>query len=225
VIAFYYKKRTSFAPQLDLPITIFPQNTEISITIYEKYNWQIGGEFINTIEEYPNRLGVRRLVEKDILSGNISVKLAKNHVKDTYTYLVDESTYNLLSNNCMLLKAIDSGTDEGKIAIEDIVKYEVGGLVSIPTSRNQIFLIFSSPIPLSVQRELLVLFNKYLNEKRQKYHSLFMTNYRDNNRKRISFDFVYKLLNYLYFEKLMQEVNYDILLGEAPKHENEPRIL
>jgi len=38
--------------------------------------------------------------------------------------------------------------------------------------------------------------NKILNEYREKYDSLFLTNYRDNNRKRISFTLVYTLINY-----------------------------
>ena len=29
-----------------------------------------------------------------------------------------------------------------------------------------------------------------------------MTNFRDNNRKRISFDFCYKMINYIYFNKI-----------------------
>ncbi len=44
-------------------------------------------------------------------------------------------------------------------------------------------------------------FNEELNQNRNKYFSYFLTNFRDNNRKRISFDLVYKFLNYIYYEK------------------------
>ena len=33
---------------------------------------------------------------------------------------------------------------------------------------------------------------------RKKYNSLFLTNFRDNDRKRISFDFCYKLITFCY---------------------------
>jgi len=51
------------------------------------------------------------------------------------------------------------------------------------------------------------LFNKEINRLRDDQFSLFLTNYRDKDRKRISFDFAYKFINYLYFFKI---------LGKAP---------
>ena len=46
------------------------------------------------------------------------------------------------------------------------------------------------------QKEICKIFNELLNSYRDKYDSLFLINYRDNNRKRISFTLVYELLNY-----------------------------
>jgi hypothetical protein len=43
-------------------------------------------------------------------------------------------------------------------------------------------------------------FNEFLNNQRDKYHSLFLTNYRESNtiaRKRISFTLVFEIVNYL----------------------------
>ena len=43
-------------------------------------------------------------------------------------------------------------------------------------------------------------FNEFMKEKRELYHSLFLTNYRESNsiaRKRISFNLVYEIVNYL----------------------------
>ncbi len=40
-------------------------------------------------------------------------------------------------------------------------------------------------------------FNNYISEQRGKYHSLFLTNYRENGRKRISFSLIYKIVSYL----------------------------
>ena len=44
-------------------------------------------------------------------------------------------------------------------------------------------------------------FNEELNKNRDKYFSYFLTNFRDNNRKRISFDLAYKFLNYIHYSK------------------------
>lgn len=45
------------------------------------------------------------------------------------------------------------------------------------------------------QKQLCKNFNDTLTNFRNKYHDLGMTNYRDYNRKRISFTFAYKLLS------------------------------
>jgi len=47
------------------------------------------------------------------------------------------------------------------------------------------------------QHELVLLFNNFINENRTKYHSLFLTNYRENGRKRISFELIYTIISYL----------------------------
>ena len=43
-------------------------------------------------------------------------------------------------------------------------------------------------------------FNEFLEAKREKYHSLFLTNYRESKdiaRKRISFDLVYQIVEFI----------------------------
>jgi hypothetical protein len=55
---------------------------------------------------------------------------------------------------------------------------------------------------VSIEKQMLIAnqFNEYLNAHRDKYHSLFMANYRESNtiaRKRISFDLVYSIVGYL----------------------------
>ena len=61
-------------------------------------------------------------------------------------------------------------------------------------------LIFKKPISIADQSKIIKIFNEKLNENRQKYLSFFLTNFRDNNRKRISFDTAYKLINLIYEE-------------------------
>lgn len=62
-------------------------------------------------------------------------------------------------------------------------------------------LIFKETISINEQIELMKKFNSELTVNRDKYFSFFLTNFRDNNRKRISFDLTYKFLNLIYYEK------------------------
>ena len=86
--------------------------------------------------------------------------------------------------------------------MDDIRKYGYDALISIKTSRNQINLVFPPFVSIDDQERLIHLFNTELNKKRNEYDSLFMTNYRDKDRKRISFNFAYDFINYLYFDVL-----------------------
>ena len=202
VIAFYYRRQKCNRNMLSFELNIYPEQTTKEILIYKQHDWQIGGDFLSKIKEYSNRLNITRLEEEDLANGDIQVKLAYNHLNKMRNFSVDKTTYQILKNNIILLKAIDTGTDEGKICLEDIRKYGCDGLVSIKTSRNQINLIFPSTISVSEQEQLIELFNIELEAKRREYDSLFMTNYRDKGRKRISFNFAYNFINYLYFNKL-----------------------
>jgi hypothetical protein len=68
------------------------------------------------------------------------------------------------------------------------------------TARSYAVLVIEPRITLEEQRDLKNKFNIYLNEYRDKYNSLFLTNYRESNsiaRKRISFGLVYEICGYL----------------------------
>ena len=66
-------------------------------------------------------------------------------------------------------------------------------------------LIFKKEVPINEQMELMKKFNSKLSVNREKYLSFFLTNFRDNNRKRISFDLAYKFLNLIYYEKTSKQ--------------------
>ncbi len=203
VIAFYYKKKSNLSSEkMEIDFSIFPENKHKLITIYKKYNWQIGGEFLIQIKKYSNKLQITRLEQEDLKSGNNTIKIALNHLKDAQEMMVDNDTWQQVKHNIIILKAIDTGTNSGRICLEDIRSYGYDALVSIKTSRNQIGLIFPPFVSIDDQEKLIHLFNTELNQKRDKYDSLFMTNFRDKGRKRISFNFAYNFINYLYFDKL-----------------------
>ena len=207
VIAFYYSKKLNKSIKQSFVLNIQPFNINKEITIYKEYDWQIGGEFLNIINSQKNILEIKRLLITDINDGSNEIHVAVNHLKDIKKIKVDLKSLHLIKSNIILLKAIDTGSNNGKICLEDIRTYNLDCLLSLLTSRNQIFLIFKNQIKIQEQEQIIKLFNDELNKKREEYFSLFLTNFRDNNRKRISFDFVYKFINYIYFTKIKGEYN------------------
>jgi len=150
-----------------------------------------------------NDLGLFRLTQDNLVNGNFRIQAAIGNLNNKDSLEVDKNYYNkVIKNNILLLKAIDTGTNEGKIKLDSIQNYDVEALISQKTSRNQIQIIFKNSIEIQKQQDLITLFNDKINEMRDEYFSLFMTNFRDKDRKRISFNFAYKLINYLYFEEL-----------------------
>lgn len=199
VIAFYYKKN-GLKDKNKISATIFPEKEKINFVIERKLGWQLGGNFINEVKNAKNHLEVFRLTENYIKSGNYSTKLALQNIKEIKNYNIHENVKNLLEKNILLLRAIDSKNGK-KIQLEDIREYDILGLIGKDTSRNMAHIIFGQEIPVEEQKKLMQEFNRELDKNRKKYFSFFLTNFRDNGRKRISFDFTYKFLNYLYEQK------------------------
>lgn len=208
VIAFYYKKKKDFfKDKFTIKTHIYPDNKIINIELNKKFGWTIGGEFSVKIKNQKNLLGVYRLTEDEILNkkGPAEITAAYNHTKTVLKLKIPEDVYKLVKSNIILLKAIDSGTEQGKISLEDVRKHEIDCLISKPSSRHMIYLIFKQKLSISEQQKIIELFNKEVNRLRDLYLSLFLTNYRDNDRKRISFDFTYKMINYLYYNQLYDQ--------------------
>ncbi len=200
VISFYFRRKKDNLEKIKIPATIFPEKKQITFTIEKNYNWQFGGDFINRIKNTQNHLGIFRLTEDYLKSGEYEVELAFQNIKDKKPLRISKDIKTLIENNILFLRAIDSKNGK-KIQLEDIRKYGVVGLVGKNTSRNMAHLIFKEEIPINDQIELMERFNEELNSGRNKYLSFFLTNFRDNNRKRISFELAYKFLNYIYDEK------------------------
>lgn len=197
VISFYYQRNGKEDKNI-IDATTFPEKKKIKIILEKKYDWQIGGNLFKKIENTKNELGIFRLTEDDIpKKGGVKVKLAYNNIKNVQEFMVNNDFLDLISKNIILLRAIDSKNGK-KIQLEDIRKYKISALVGKATSRNMAYIIFKTNLTIKSQLKLIELFNRELNFIRKKYSSLFLTNFRDNNRKRISFEFAYKLINYVY---------------------------
>ncbi len=197
VISFYFKKREDDSSENKIFATIFPDGKKVELILEKQYNWQFGGEFVNRVKKTKNYLGIFRLTEEYLRSGEYKVEMALQNIKDKKVFHINSDLKKLIGNNILFLRAIDSKNGK-KIQLEDIRDYKIKGLVGKKTSRNMAHLIFKKGIPIVDQEKLMIDFNVKLNEEREKYSSYFLTNFRDNNRKRISFDLVYKFLNYIY---------------------------
>ena len=206
VIVFYYKKKKKkkniYKDSFKIKTRIYPDKRNIFIKLVKKHGWLIGGGYINRIKSQKNELKIYRLQEKDLTNGEYGLRAAYNHIKERKVFFVSEEKRKLIKDNIILLKAIDSGSEKGKIALEDIRNYGLEGLVSKLTSRHMVQLIFGKQITINEQKKIIELFNEELKKQRKEHNSLFLTNYRDKDRKRISFKFTYKLINYLYANKL-----------------------
>lgn len=107
--------------------------------------------------------------------------------------------------NHLILTAIDTRKEKLNIKL----KKEAGihHYIGKASSRNKAHLIFKQPLSEDQQLKLKNDFNDFMQTQRDAYSDLFLTNFRDHNRKRISFNFAYKLLNYLYLENQQTKVN------------------
>ena len=153
-----------------LNIVVFPSNTKILTELNDNNNFMIGGEIYNL--KLKNTYKITRLT-------------SKNKEK---------------SNTNILVKCIDdnkkskiglSFVDEKDIYIDDTPNQ---------TARTYATLIIEPQISQEKQQELVKKFNKFLEDNRKKYNSLFLTNYRESKdiaRKRISFDLVYSITEYI----------------------------
>lgn len=216
VIAFYYRKKSDyFNDKFSIKTHIYPGDKVINIKLKKDFSWTINGEFLKIIKNQRNELGIRRLTEKDVSAkrGLMEMPAAFNHIKNIGTIKVSKNLFDYIKSNIILLKAIDSGTEKGKIALEDVRKYGIYCLVSKETSRHMVYLIFKDKMPITAQKKIIDIFNREINEMREKHSSLFLTNYRDNGRKRISFDFVYKFINYIYFNKINSKTHNKLLFS------------
>ena len=202
VIAFHYMRLKDQCDKMTLNFTIYPAGIERSYEISKNcMDWQIGGDWLKEVGKYKNKLKIGQVTRKNIESGDQKLQIAFTHVKKIQEIKVSIKTSECLSRNIILLKTLDSSATSGLLCLEDIRNYGVTTLLNKDTSRNQAHLIFPEFVTISRQEDLIREFNELILERRSFYHSLFLRNMRESGRKRISFNLVYHILNYLYFQK------------------------
>jgi hypothetical protein len=100
-------------------------------------------------------------------------------------------------NSNLYLRAIDTGSNDGRISL--IINKE--HFYGISTDRSFATIILDKKYTDEQQLFICNEFNSILEINREKYNSLFLTNFRNSTtsyaRKRISFDVAYKLISYI----------------------------
>lgn len=151
--------------------TIFPTKKQILFSLNESNNYTIGGEIYS--------------------------------LKQSPIYKIERATKYTKKTDCItniLVKCIDDSI-HSKIQLRIISEQDryIDNTVNL-TERSYATLVIEPRISLAQQTELVEQFNRLLEEYREKYNSLFLTNYRESNtiaRKRISFGLVFQLCGYI----------------------------
>jgi hypothetical protein len=100
-------------------------------------------------------------------------------------------------NSNLYLRAIDTGTNEGRIALSIKNEHFYGK----ESDRSFATLVMNKIYKREEEIKICSEFNRILELNREKYNSMFLTNFRNSTssyaRKRISFDVAYKLISYI----------------------------
>lgn len=123
------------------------------------------------------------------LGGEFFYELEKT--ESIFSRLTEKTTPDYFITDMKLI-AIDTR----KVPIH--IELDSNFFVGKPTDRTKLTFTSKEKIPIEKQELLVEKFNKTLEVFRKQYYNMLFTNYRDFNRKRIGFDFAYKLLSYLY---------------------------
>ena len=153
-----------------LNIIVYPSKTIIKTELNNNNNFMIGGDIYNL--KLKNNYKITRLTKKNIANANTNI----------------------------LVKCIDDNINS-QIGLSFVKDNEIY-VDETPnqTARTYATLIIEPSIEKDKQKQLVINFNKYLEDHRKKYNSLFLTNYRESKdiaRKRISFDLVYSISEYI----------------------------
>ncbi len=154
--------------QHETHVHLYPSNAHFTYSFAEENRFMIGGE-LYTLPMTPS----------------IQVSRVTKYNKKT-EYMTN-----------VLLKCIDDSEKSrlGLSLVADSERYI--DETEHSTARSYATLLLNEPLSTHHQKELVNRFNAFIQENRKKYHSLFLTNYRENQRKRISFEFAFQICNYL----------------------------
>jgi hypothetical protein len=216
VCAFYFELRDQEKEIDTIDVLFRPSNNIFSFQISKKHHWILGEEFYQYIDNIKHT-GIGRWTQNDMTDAfyqNDEEKIEKetkdNRKRSKGDIFIND--FNRESNECffeealndiILIRAMDTGTMDGRIGLFDIRQFSGSNkpiLLGLETSRNKAHVKFYKNYRPTIEEQLKVidLVNKKLEDFRQKYNSVFITAFRNStesySRKRISFDILYKMI-------------------------------
>lgn len=159
-----------FKNKSEINTTFYPSQKKLLIKLNAENNFIVGGNIYSWGKE--SKYEVCRLTKNNINDKNTNI-LVK---------CIDDNLHNMIC-----LKYVS----ENEIYIDKTPN---------SSARTYVTLIINPEISKSRQKKLVTEFNALLNKHRDKYNSLFLTNYRESKdiaRKRISFELVYNIVRHI----------------------------
>lgn len=143
---------------------------------------------------YPSKKKLSFLLNEE---NNYTIGGEIYNIKDNGDYKITRLLEKEIANTNLVLKAIDDN-ENSKIKLEYVEDDKIYyGKIS---SRTYATLTITPKISNEIQMSIANDFNDYLDNLREKYNSLFLSNFRESKkiaRKRISFDLAYKIVGML----------------------------
>jgi hypothetical protein len=165
---FLQKNMTESGKEEPIKIHVYPSRKTMNIKLSLDNNYIIGGEIYN-LPQNPAHIISR------------ATRIAKENITNIMLKCIDDSVDNQLGfrmvKNADVERYIDSSPNL--------------------SARSYAILCINKKMSLDEQERLCGDMNGYLGTHRYKYNSLFLTNYRENNRKRISFDLAFSICNFV----------------------------
>lgn len=154
-----------------IPFYFYPSDKKIDVKFNTQNNYTIGGSIYN-LPQHPEILIFR---------------LTKLNYEPMKPYITN-----------VVISCIDGKQDNNRIQARYVTDDEIY-IDTTPklSARSYITLIIKPLIDKQQQIKFINYFNDFLETKRQETHSLFLTNYREYTRKRISFQLVFQISNYI----------------------------
>ena len=169
---------------------VFDDTTYTVCSFQYEYKPNSNKQYI-PIRIYPSKKKLKFLLDE---KNNYTIGGEIYNLEDNKDYKIKRLLEKETPNTNLVLKAIDDN-ENSKIKLEYVEDDKIYyGKIS---SRTYATLTIIPKISDKIQKKLANDFNTYLNKKREKYNSLFLTNYRESKkiaRKRISFDLSYKIV-------------------------------
>jgi len=191
------KLRKQFLQKFQIKlINIFEEkvfdDTSTSVCVIQ-FDLKKGVDEIIKIDIYPSKKSIEITLDE---RNNYTIGGEILQIKSSKKYKIERATkYSKEGLTNILLKTIDDKNELGALIVGDNERI-IDNTENL-SMRSYASLIITPIIDIDIQKIIVDNFNEYLKINREKYNSLFLTNYRENKRKRISFELAFKIFGYL----------------------------